>query len=200
MNINWLEKGIEFKRIVGKVEPAKREQQKILDLPQEQQLINPRTYEFYQRLKRIPKDRRKPLVAKQIMSSPVITLTPENTIDEAKTMIIKNKFHHIPVVSISNKLIGILSDGDIFCKALTGECLPSETLNNGNPQKIADVMIKRVLVGKVDTQIPYIAKVLIEEHISAMPIIDESKTPIGIVTRSDVLKTLLYKAPLDKWV
>jgi acetoin utilization protein AcuB len=200
MNINWLEKGIEFKRIVQKVESTKSDQREKIDLPQEQQLITPKTYQFYQRLKRIPNDRRTPLVAKQIMSSPVITLTPENTIEDAKALILEKKFHHIPVVSDNNVLVGILSDGDIFCKASTGECLPVEILDIGKLPKIADIMVKRVLVGKEDTQIPYIAKVLIEEHVSAIPIIDEKKTPIGIVTRSDVLKTLLYKAPLDQWI
>ena len=200
MNINWLEKGIEFKRIVQKVERTKSDQDEKIAQPQEQQLITPETYQFYQRLKRVPNDRRTPLVAKQIMSSPVITLNPESTIEDAKALIVKNKFHHIPVVSDNNVLVGILSDGDIFCKASTGECLPVEILDIGESPKIADLMIKRVLVGKEDTQIPYIAKVLIEEHVSAMPIIDKKKTPIGIVTRSDVLKTLLYKAPLDQWI
>jgi acetoin utilization protein AcuB len=200
MSINWLEKGLEFKRIVQNVESVKKDQQEKMVLPREQKLITPKTYQFYQRLKRIPNDRRKPLVARQIMSSPVVTLNPENTIEEAKALIVENRFHHLPVVSDTNVLVGILSDGDIFCKASTGECLPVEILDMGESPKIADIMIKRVLVGKEDTQIPYIAKILIEEHVSALPIIDKKKTPVGIVTRSDVLKTLLYKAPLDQWV
>ncbi len=200
MSVQWLEKGLAFKRIVQNVERAKKEQHEKMAQPQEQQLIPPKSYQFYQRLKRIPKDRRKPLVARQIMSSPVITLNPENSIEQAKALIVENRFHHIPVVSDSKVLVGILSDGDIFCKASTGECLPVGILGVGESPKIADLMITRVLVGNEDTQIPYIAKVLIEEHVSAIPIIDREKRPVGIVTRSDVLKTLLYKAPLDQWV
>ena len=58
-------------------------------------------------------------------------------------------------------------------------------------------MVKRVLVATEKTEIPHIARVLIEENIGAMPIIDNENHPIGLLTRSDILKTIIEKIPLD---
>ena len=49
-----------------------------------------------------------------------------------------------------------------------------------------------------ETEIRLIADVLIKERIGAMPIVDEKEKLVGIVTRSDILRTVV-KAPLELW-
>ena len=36
-------------------------------------------------------------------------------------------------------------------------------------------------------------------HIGSMPVIGEGERPVGIITRSDILRTLVNRAPLELW-
>jgi acetoin utilization protein AcuB len=57
-----------------------------------------------------------------------------------------------------------------------------------------------VLTAHPDTSIRDIARVFFEERIGAVPIVDRGETLVGIVTRSDILRTILNSAPLELWV
>ena len=41
---------------------------------------------------------------------------------------------------------------------------------------------------------------MFKERIGAMPIVDDQGTLVGILTRSDILRVLVNKAPLQLWV
>jgi CBS domain-containing protein len=51
--------------------------------------------------------------AKDIMTSPVITATPEATISELSKKLADNRINRIPVVTKQGGLVGIVSRGDI---------------------------------------------------------------------------------------
>ncbi|MBS10296.1 MAG: hypothetical protein CME19_01670 [Gemmatimonadetes bacterium] len=42
-----------------------------------------------------------------------------------------------------------------------------------------------------DTDIAQIARVLYEEHVGSLPIIDDSKNLVGMITRSDIFKAIV---------
>lgn len=48
----------------------------------------------------------------QIMSSPVITVTPEQTIDDCMRLVTEKRIRHLPVVQ-NGKVIGVISIGDL---------------------------------------------------------------------------------------
>lgn len=54
------------------------------------------------------------LLAEQVMTSPVVSLTPEASITEALGLFQKNAFRHIPVATSAGRLVGIVSDRDIL--------------------------------------------------------------------------------------
>lgn len=49
---------------------------------------------------------------REIMSEPIITITPECSVDEAMRLITTNRIRHLPVVSES-KVQGVISIGDL---------------------------------------------------------------------------------------
>jgi len=65
------------------------------------------------------------LPASKIMSRNPKTITAETPLLKAQSMMIVNKIGRLPVVDEKNKLVGILSKGDIF-RSLVGEKLPLE--------------------------------------------------------------------------
>jgi CBS domain-containing protein len=51
--------------------------------------------------------------AHQIMTRPVITVTPDTTIVEAANTMLQRHVSGLPVVDAAGKLVGIVSEGDL---------------------------------------------------------------------------------------
>jgi acetoin utilization protein AcuB len=60
-------------------------------------------------------------------------------------------------------------------------------------------MSTTVLTAFKNTPLREIARVLFEERIGCLPIIDTAQKSIGILTRSDILRALMQGKPLDLW-
>ena len=148
-----------------------------------------------------PGFRQPALHAEQIMSTPVTTLTPETSILEAWALFRQTRYRHIPVVDGNGRLTGIVSDRDLLrYAAVNGRIPPYDGDSPEARTPIATLMKPRVLTATPDTEIRQIARVLIEQHIGAMPIMDGAGRLRGIVTRSDILRALVTHAPLELWV
>jgi CBS domain-containing protein len=53
--------------------------------------------------------------------------------------------------------------------------------------KARDIMTGTVISATGDTPVPEIAGLLLQNHISAIPILDKSGAPIGMVSEGDLL-------------
>ena len=52
-----------------------------------------------------------------------------------------------------------------------------------------------------DTEIRLIARTMFEQKIGAMPILsEEDDSMVGILTRSDILRTVVNRAPFELWI
>ncbi|MCF6149046.1 MAG: CBS domain-containing protein [Candidatus Kuenenia sp.] len=163
------------------------------------------------------------ILANQIMSSPLLTILPDTTLNEAWEIIRERRFRHLPILSSDKKLVGIVSDRDLLREAAHIEISREKQSANSFVKKTFETEIKpynggsytegvkesqkkktvqdicrtRVLTATPDTNIREIAKILIEEHIGSMPIVDENGTLLGMITRSDVLRTIVTYGALD---
>ena len=54
------------------------------------------------------------LTIKKIMTSPVMTVGEDDPISKAANMMLTNKFGGIPVVNSADKLVGMVTESDIF--------------------------------------------------------------------------------------
>lgn len=141
-------------------------------------------------------DVRKPAVlASQIMSAPVIHVGPQTLLGEVRKMVREKRFRHVPVVSAEGHICGIISDRDLFANVESHKAGDHLT-----PQVVEDLMTHDVLTATPDTSIREIARVLFEERIGCMPIVDDDKQVVGVITRSDILRALIKQAPLDLWI
>jgi len=147
----------------------------------------------YQEIERIDQD--KPVLhAKQIMSSPVVCLNTEMSIADALVLFKNQTYRHMPVLTKDNELTGIVSDRDL----LQYSSMLSETRNNlSNP--INNIMSTPVLTASIETDVRYIAKLFVLEHIGAMPVMSEGKLT-GIITRSDIMRAVMHHFNMELWV
>jgi CBS domain-containing protein len=127
------------------------------------------------------------LIARQIMSNGVITLLEDQTVNDAWELINQRHFRHVPVINQKGKMVGIVSDRGI-----------SKALIEGNGKlSLHSVMAHPVVSGAPETEVSHIAKVFIEHRIGSMPILDEHEKLVGIITRSDILRTLVKITPIN---
>ncbi len=151
----------------------------------------------YQSIKQLPKTEAA-LLAEQIMSSPVVTLTPQATADEALALFRTRAIHHLPVVSSSGQLVGIVSDRDIL-RHLSGvtENYQQQTLRSRD-EPVSQLMRSPVLTASRDTDVRYIARLFVEQQVGALPIVSDGKLQ-GIIARSDVLSAVMRHFALELW-
>lgn len=138
------------------------------------------------------------LLAEQVMTSPVVTLTPEAILTEALRQFQINAFRHIPVVSSVGRLVGIVSDRDIlrYMSGLTESY--QQQAPHTNDARVEQLMTPRVLTASADTDVRYIARLFVEQHIGAVPVVEEGELK-GIITRSDVLRAVMRHYSLELW-
>jgi len=133
--------------------------------------------------------------ASEIMSSPVITIEPEASAYNAWIRFMEKKVHHMPVVSENGKIIGIISDRDFLKKFI----ISNKKIETSGDFMIKDIMSTEVIAANTLTDIRRIAKAMLDHHIGAMPIIDDSGLPVGIITRTDILYAIIHHREIKFW-
>lgn len=127
----------------------------------------------------------------QIMTTQVITLQPEDTMDKVKKIFDAHNIHHIPIVA-ANKVVGIISKSD-YLKLLHGFTLfktsKSDTYNAAVLRSllVREVMTKQVAKLNPDDSLETAAGFFRENLFHALPVVDEEGNLVGIVTTYDLL-------------
>jgi len=155
----------------------------------------------YYHTEQIPKERGPALHAYQIMTSPVVTLSLDTTITQAWALFRERRFRHVPVVTKNRSIYGIISDRDLLRYAAVNGKVPPFPENAVEAKTSIESLIKtRVITASPDTEIRQIARMLFEQRVGAMPIVLDSGQLEGMITRSDILRTIVNHAPLELWV
>lgn len=112
------------------------------------------------------------LLASAIMTTNVRTLTPDVLVENAARVMFENSISGMPVVDEENRLIGVVSEFDIISK---------------QGDRVADIMTSDVVSVGADTDPEAIARMLTEQRIRRIPVVQEGKV-IGIISRSDLVR------------
>jgi len=120
---------------------------------------------------------------KNYMSLNVITVSPEQTIEEVFKTMRETAHDGFPVVERGN-LIGIITSRDMI-------------LRRGG-KKVRDVMSKEVAVTFPGTNLTDAARVMFRSGFSRLPVVDENKKLIGIITNADVIRSHIERVTPDK--
>lgn len=129
---------------------------------------------------------------KDLMTTKVFTVTPNDLIDRVFFLIHYEKLRHLPVIE-KGKVVGIISDRDMY-KAL-GPKSNSKVIetNSDNTElhvvvkKVRHIMKRGVITVTADTLASEAANLMTEHRIGALPVVEKEKL-IGILTSTDILK------------
>ncbi|MCB2385353.1 CBS domain-containing protein [Thalassolituus alkanivorans] len=136
--------------------------------------------------------------AADIMHTPVLTLTPDDTVQDGWNKLAESGYHHLPVVDQENKVLAIISDRDLMHALMQKNIRPgnSEDIWENN---ILNYAIHPVICVMKNADIRQTSNILFEYNIGALPIIDDHHTLCGIITRTDILKLLRHYGPMELW-
>lgn len=129
-----------------------------------------------------------------IMTKNVITLSPDQNMQEARDMMLTKHIHHLPVVE-GKKLIGMITSWDFLKLGKTAEELANV--------KVKDVMTTKLATLEPDQHIGAVAELLMVHLFHAVPIVSDEKELLGIVTSTDIIRYEYekeYPENLDKFI
>jgi len=153
----------------------------------------------------------KNILAKDIMTRKVLSVSPDTSIFDVAKIISEHNFDGLPVIDKEGRLLGIVTEYDLivrtstasssFLQKILDEVYAKKSKNaseaiEGGAQEISsltveNIMNKEPLVLKEDATFEELLAVFIAHHrVNPIPIIDAGGKVVGIISRFDILRPL----------
>ena len=147
------------------------------------------------------------LKVKDIMTTDVISVTPQTEIVHAAKLLLGKRINGVPVVDEKGTLVGILCESDLIIQqkkfpvpslfTLLDGLVPLTSMKRleAEVQKmsavsVADAMTHEPQTVAPETTVEEVATIMVERKFHTLPVVDEGRL-VGIVGKADILKTLL---------
>ena len=137
------------------------------------------------------------LRCRQIMSTPVHTVLAETPLKDGWELMRKHAIKALPVVDADGAVIGIVTMADFMrlanLEVHEGMGQRLRTLILGRPQRpqqVQDLMSKPVLQVQADQHVMNLVPLFSDAGHHHIPVVDETQQLVGIITQSDLVKTL----------
>jgi acetoin utilization protein AcuB len=129
------------------------------------------------------------MIVSEVMTTHLVTVTPDDTLSHAANLLRQHQFHHLPVVSATNQIVtqgqpsttrnswpvleGLITSNDIDLAAavgtensLHGEQRPWEE------QRVAEVMNRSIMRVTPTTNVAAAAQMLVEQGLNCLPVVE----------------------------
>jgi len=125
------------------------------------------------------------------MSRPVISISPDEPINEVLAMFKEEHIRRAPVMK-GGKLVGIVSERDLLNASPSSVTTLSVWEMNYLISKVTikNVMTKKVITVDKDTPIEEAARIMADQKIGGMPVVSAGKV-VGMITETDLFKIFL---------
>jgi len=114
------------------------------------------------------------MIAKDIMTKEIITVSPKMTVKKLALTLIKNQISGAPVAEKNGKIVGVVSEADIVAK---------------KGRDVKAIMSKNVLKVAADTSVEEIAQLMTTHSIKRVPVMLGDKV-VGIISRADIVSAI----------
>ena len=114
------------------------------------------------------------MVAKDIMTRDVITVSPETRVRNLAMTLIKNQISGAPVAAKNGKIIGVVSEADIVAK---------------KGKDVKSIMSKNVISVSEHTSVEEIARLMTTHRIKRLPVMRGDQV-VGVVSRADIVSAI----------
>lgn len=126
------------------------------------------------------------MAVKDFMTQNPICLNLKAPVEKAVQLFADKSIHHIPV-TIDGQLLGIISDRDVLnCKT------------DPNFTEVKKIMTANPICVTQNTSTTKAAKILLEQQISALPVVNDKLELVGILSWKDILRAAVSKK--ESWL
>lgn len=147
------------------------------------------------------------LTAKDVMTTKVVTVSPETEIAQVARTLLEKRINGVPVVDASGKLVGILCQSDLIAQQkkfplpslftlldgfmpLTSSKKIEKEVEKISAIQVAHAMTPDPVTVEPDTSLEDVATLMVDKNFHTLPVVSEGNL-VGIIGKEDVLKTLL---------
>jgi len=130
-------------------------------------------------------DRGRDAVVADLMSRPVLTVEVGETLWDAWQLLFVSGLRHLVVLDADGTSLGVLSDRSILAE------VPA-TADHLSRRLVGDVLAMVPLVSVLPDDPPIAAaRVMVDNTVEALPVLDGAGRLLGIVTESDIVRWLV---------
>jgi len=141
--------------------------------------------------------------ARDVMVAPVITVKPSTTVKEVAELFLEKRISAAPVIDSQEKLVGIVSEGDLLHRVEAGterhrswwlegfignDTLAAEYVK-AHGRKVSDVMTRKVITASPQTPLHEVATLMEKNAIKRVPILENGQL-VGIVSRANLIQAV----------
>ncbi|HVC74904.1 MAG TPA: CBS domain-containing protein [Candidatus Micrarchaeaceae archaeon] len=129
----------------------------------------------------------------EIMSQPVVTVTPGTGIKAAAELLVEHGISALPVVDSAGQLVGIVSEADLIAIEARpdprSQATPLGPTAGSTPRSVAEVMTRDVVVVTTQSEVAEAAKTMLSSDVKRVPVMSGRRV-VGIVSRRDLVKVI----------
>jgi CBS domain-containing protein len=151
-------------------------------------------------------------LVRDVMSTPVVTLRPDDKVEHAADVLADKNVGSLPVVDADGKLLGVLRDDDLIASEARvhvptfinflglGMPFPGEMKHLEHElKKIAGATLRDVMQVDVPTVAPDatledVATIMHDRGVNSVPVLDADGKVVGIVARADIVRFIARTA------
>ena len=141
-------------------------------------------------------------LAREIMSSPVITVSPDTPFKDIVAIMLEHGISGLPIVDEGGRAVGMVTEADLLLKEEEPRAQPGLIPWHGSSlrlERIRDrhrkaegttagtLMTENVVSATEDATVHHLAHLMLTHDINRIPIVRDGRV-VGIVTRADILK------------
>ena len=126
---------------------------------------------------------------RDIMTSPVVTVTPDASLKDAAAALVRHGINAMPVVDDGRRLLGIVSEEDLLRPEqphAAGAARGSPPARKG-PRTVREVMTQAVYTMLEDADAAAAARLMLRHGLKSVPVV-AGDIVVGIVARRDLLR------------
>lgn len=135
------------------------------------------------------------MLARELMTTPVVTLKPDWPLRRAIGVLHRHDITSAPVLDGSGRMVGIVSEMDVMRDAFGPDpratVRPVEPALDEPPRTVADVMTTRVLSVPENADLEALAELMMSTGVKSVPVTRDGR-PAGVVSRRDLIGVLAH--------
>lgn len=112
--------------------------------------------------------------ARDIMSTPVISIGPESSVYELAGLLSKHQISGVVVVNEQGEILGMATEADVLSR-------PGD--------RVCDIMTPNVASATEETPAEEIAALLARYNVKRVPVL-RGRRPVGVVSRADIIRAI----------